>query len=114
MKTVLWISRHVLTDAQRAGLERLCGGEFRLSWWKDNVEDIGALAPAVAEADVIAAVLPIHLLARLVELAGAKPVLVDLARRTLIPTGGPEAAASFAHGGWQRIRRLELELEPVE
>lgn len=114
MKKILWISRHILTDGQRAGLVRLCGGPFELIWWKDNVEDMAALAPAVAAADVIAAVLPIHLLERLVSMADGKPILIDLARRTLIPGDGPEDAALFAHGGWQRIRRLELELESLE
>lgn len=114
MKQVLWISRHVLTEDQLAGLVRFCGGNFELLWWKDNVEDIQSLAYAVARADVIAAVLPIHLLARLVPLADGKPVLIDLARRSLVPTGGPEAETRFSHGGWQRIRRLELELEPLE
>ena len=114
MKKILWISRHILSDAQWAGLERLCGETFELIWWKENVEDLAVLAPAVAAADVIAAVLPVHLLARLVAMADGKPVLIDLARRTLVSCDGPEDATLFAHGGWQRIRRLELELEPLE
>ena len=114
MKKVLWISRHVLSGDQRSGLERLCGGEFELIWWKENVEELNDLAPALEAADVIAAVLPIHLLARLVAMVPGKPVLIDLARRTLVPTAGPEAAARFAHGGWQRIKKLELLLEPLE
>lgn len=75
---------------------------------------MAALAPAVAAADMIAAVLPIHLLSRLVQMAGERPVLVELARRTLVPGDGPEDAALFTHGSWQRIRRLELEIEPAE
>lgn len=114
MKKVLWISRHVLSPDQLAGLERLCGGAFELIWWKENVAAPEELLPAAAEADVIAAVLPIHLLARLVALVPDKPVLIDLAHRTLIPTNGPEAATHFAHGGWQQIKKLELVLEPVE
>lgn len=114
MKKILWISRHVLSNDQRSGLERLIGGSFELIWWKENVEDMAELAPAVAAADVIAAVLPVHLLTQLTRMATGKPVLVDLARRTLIPCDGPEDATLFAHGGWQRIRRLELELESLE
>jgi hypothetical protein len=49
-----------------------------------------------------------------VALVPDKPVLIDLAHRTLIPTNGPEAATHFAHGGWQQIKKLELVLEPVE
>lgn len=103
----------MLSPEQRQGLERLYGS-FELDWWKENVDDLAQLAPAVAGADVIAAVLPLQLLAGLVALAGEKPVLIDLARRTLVPSGGPEAETRFAHGGWQRIRRLVLDLEPLE
>lgn len=103
----------MLSPEQELGLERLYGS-FELDWWKENVEDLAQLGLAVDRADVIAAVLPIHLLAGLMEMAGGKPVLVDLARRTLVPSGGPEDDTRFAHGGWQRIRRLELELEPLE
>ena len=113
LKKVRWISRHVLSPEQRQGLERLYGS-FELTWWKANVEDLALLAPAVNRADVIAAVLPIHLLAGLLAMAGEKPVLVDLALRTLVPSEGPEDDTRFAHGGWQRIRKLELELEPLE
>ena len=114
MQKILWISRHVLTDDQRAGLERLCGGAFELVWWKENVEDLQLLASAAEAADMIAAVLPVHLLARLMAMFPGKPVLIDLAQRTLVSTGGPEAAVRFSHGGWQRIRRLELELEQLD
>lgn len=114
MMRVLWISRHLLDERQLAGLKRFCGGTVDLRCWKDNVEDPAALADAVADADVIAAVLPIHLLAGLMELAGDRPVLVPVARRTLIPSADGEPVVRFAHGGWQRIRRLEMELEMVD
>ena len=114
MKKVLWISRHVLSPEQHAGLETVCGGPFRLEWWRENVEDAAQLREAVAHADVIAAVLPLHLLAEVTAMAGHRPVLISQARRVLVPTDGPEAAVRFTHGGWQRIKRLELELEPAE
>lgn len=114
MKKVLWISRHMLTPEQHRGLEKLCSGCFELIWWKENVEDLDALTPALASADLIAAVLPIHLLARLTAMVSRKPVLISLARRTLVDNGGVEAEIRFAHGGWQRIRKLELELEAME
>lgn len=113
MKKVLWISRHILTGQQTEGLKRCCGGAFELEQWCDTVEDMTALAAAIARADVIAAVLPVHLLAELVAMAGSKPVLVDTAIRTLVPGDDREPAVRFASGGWQRILRLEVELAPV-
>ena len=114
MKNVLWISRHALTAEQTAGLERFCGGSFSLRQWAGNVETMEALAPLLAEADVIAAVLPPQLLAELVRFAGDKPVLIDVAKRELVHRDGQEPTVRFGHGGWHRIGRLELALEPVE
>ena len=113
MKKVLWISRHPLSKVQREELEAICGGSICLYWWRENVEDIQALEEALVGADVIAAVLPLHLMAALMPLAGERPVLVARARRTLVDSGGAEEEVRFVHGGWQRIRRLEVELEPV-
>lgn len=113
MKHVLWISRHNLTAQQTKGLEAFCGGPFCLEQWQDTVEQPELLRPAIARADVIAAVLPVHLLAALVELAGDKPVLVDIAQRTLLP-GIQEPDVAFSHGGWQRVAQLELKLVPAQ
>lgn len=112
MKQVLWISRHALSEAQREELEQVYGS-FRLRWWRENVEDMEQLREVIAGSDVIAAVLPLHLMAELMGLAGERPVLVTRARRVLVDTDGAEADVCFTHGGWQRIRRLELALEPV-
>lgn len=113
MKRVLWISRHFLSSAQLAGLERFCGDEISVTSWQENVEDLQDLHNAVADAQVIAAVLPVHLLAQLVQKAEGKPVLVSIAKRELIPTEGGEPLTRFTHGGWQRIAKLELEMEAV-
>ena len=114
MKQVLWISRHRLTAEQADELEGLCGGQMTLHWWQENVEQIEQLRAAVLAADVIAAVLPLHLLAELVAMADTRPVLITQAKRVLVDKGGAEADVVFTHGGWQRIRRLELELERCE
>jgi hypothetical protein len=114
MKRVLWISRHFLTRDQLVDLERFCGGKVTLTFWQENVEELADLADAIEEAQVIAAVLPIHLLAQLVEIAGEKPVLISMAKRVVIPVAGGEAMTHFTHSGWQRIKKLELALEPAE
>lgn len=114
MKKVLWISRHHLTGEQMTGLEAVCGGDFALRWWQDNVEDVAELGKAVAEADVVAAVLPLELLAELVAMAAPRPVVIAKAKRVLVPTEEGEPLVRFTHDGWQQVKRLELKLEPAE
>ena len=114
MKRVLWISRHVLTEEQMTGLKRYCRDEIELICRNETVENMEELLPDIEEADVIAAVLPIHLLAQLVKIAGERPVLIAMANRTLVPGTGREPEVQFAHHAWRRVARLELQLEPAD
>lgn len=119
MKRVLWISRHEMTGAQIADLERALGGPVELLPWRDTVEDAAELAPAIAAADAVAAVLPPELLAGVLALAGEKPVLQAVSGREAtgrvltLPDGRREPEFAFAHRGWRRVLRLELETRPL-
>ena len=111
--TVLWISRHCLTPEQTAGLERFCGGPFRLLHRSETIQDIGALSRDIANADVLAAVLPPPLLAQLVATASGKPVLIEQCQRRLKPNAAGELSVIFTHGGWLRVRKMVFETEPA-
>lgn len=113
MKTVLWISRHSLTPEQTAELEQFCGGPFHLRHCSESISEIGAIADDIADADVLAAVLPPHLLAQLVRSASGKPVLIEQSQRRLTPNATGEPSVIFSHGGWLRIRQMVLETEPA-
>lgn len=119
MKTVLWVSRHEMDRTQREDLERIMGGPVRLLPWRDTVRDVRELAPALAEADAAAVVLPLDLLAQLLPLAEGKPVLQAVSARkatgrtVLTPSGETEPEFVYVHKGWQRIRRLELVAETL-
>ena len=65
MKRVLWISRHQMTREQREDLEEILGDTVVLVPWTDTVHQIEALLPMVIQADAVAAVLPVQLLALL-------------------------------------------------
>ena len=114
MKTVLWISRHAMTPDQMADLERIFG-EVRILPFRETVEDIHTLAPLVAEADVIAAVLPPELLSRLLKMADGKPVIQAISwrqptgRMRSVPGGGEEPEFAFVHRCWQQVLKLEIE-----
>lgn len=117
MKRVLWISRHPMTQAQLTDLERAMSGPVRLVAWTDTVENVEDLLPALEEVDAAAAVLPTELLARLLELAGEKPVLLAQAGRIFTgrwltrPDGRRERETAYVHQGWKRLLELRVRTE---
>jgi len=92
MKQVLWVSRHEMTPQQLADLET---------------------------ADAVAAVLPVDLLAELLDIAGQKPVLLassvrEVTGRTiLLPDGRRENEVRFVHCGWRQLLCLTFKARPV-
>lgn len=114
MKTVLWISRHEMTTAQLADLERVMGGPVRLLSWRDTVYTLTPLAPMLSACDAVAAVLPPELLRDLLHMAGRKPVLRAVSERrptgrtVILPDGRQEPEFAFVHQGWEQILRLEI------
>ena len=115
MKQVLWISRHEMTSSQRADLERVMGEPVRLTLWKDTVQDTLSLMQVIQEADAVAAVLPLELLAKLVKIAGEKPVLQSVCSRTLTgqmvvtPDGRQDPEVCYVHEYWQQILQVEIQ-----
>ena len=115
MKRVLWISRHEMTPEQRADLERALGDSVTLSVWADTVEDLAALRPALEAADAVAAVLPLHLLSGLLDMAGDKMVLRSVTRRVVagrvrtLPDGRTEREFSYVHLYWEQALCLRVE-----
>lgn len=115
MKRVLWISRHQMTREQREDLEEILGDTVVLVPWTDTVHQIEALLPMVIQADAVAAVLPVQLLALLRPYCGDRPLLQSVSQRVAtgtmrtLPNGQTEPEFQFCHTGWQQIYRLELE-----
>lgn len=114
MKQVLWISRHEMTPAQFADLERAMDSQIRLLPWKDSVRDMRELAPLVKASDAVAAVLPPELLGELLKLAGGKPVLRAISgreptgRTLTLADGRTEPEFAFVHCGWEQILVAEF------
>lgn len=110
MTKILWISRHILTLAQRTDLQRIYGDfsikkfDQTVSCWKDVVD-------AGADCDVLAVVLPPAILADSTNPRNnSKPVIRAKANRvstekTVInpATGKPEAEYCFEHAGWEQV-----------
>lgn len=108
---ILWVSRHPLSQEQIDGLTAYCGETPQILWYQQTVDSLDELIPAIEQADIIAAVFPLHLLAQLVALG--KTVLISRAIRRISPSSNGDALAHFTHDGWFRIAKLELELVPT-
>ena len=119
MKKVLWVSRHQMTEEQRSNLERGLGDSLELIPWRNTVESIEELLPAIEGTDALAVVLPTDLLAKLMEYVGERPVLyaVSERRRTgrmhTLPDGRQEAEFAFVHREWRQVVRMEFVSRPL-
>ena len=118
MKTVLWISRHEMTDEQFRDLERVMEDEVQLIQWSSTIADAGALRGAyssLGHIDAVAAVLPLGLLCELRKLAGSTPVLISVSERkatgriTDLPDGRKEPEVAFAHICWEQVLKIEIQ-----
>ena len=110
MKHVLWISRHTMTQEQRADLERALNDIVQIHQWPMTVGNVHELDWAIEQADAICAVLPVGKLSELLETAGNRPVLVSKAKREHI-NGSSEIR--FAHDGWYQMIRVVVEQKRV-
>lgn len=119
VKSVLWFSRHNMTDDQIDDLKRIFGSDVTIhhvsanaASWKDVVE-------AGANDDVLAVVLPPALLADLTNPRNnQKPVIRAIANR--VPTGKQvvnpatgklEDEFKFVHAGWEKVVKIEVVTE---
>ena len=115
MKTVLWISRHTMTDPQLRDLVRVLGDTVQVLPYTQTVKQADVLRPLIGQADAIAAVLPVELLAELVTLADERPVMQSVAGRRFtgrtlhLADGQTEPEIAFEHLYWQQIVKLELQ-----
>ncbi len=117
MKKVLWISRHCMTKEQIEDLNRIAGENVEIIPWKETVHSVLELKPSIEEIDMIAAVLPLDLLAKLLEICDGKMVLQSVADR--IPSGKlctlvggmVEQEFEFRHKYWQQIIKISVEVK---
>lgn len=117
MKKVLWISRHCMTKEQIDDLKRIIGEEIDIIPWKETLHNVSEIKPLIEEADLIAAVLPLGLLAELLKISGGKMVLQSVSAR--IPSGKlrtvmggmVEPEFEFHHKYWEQIKKINVEVK---
>ena len=114
MKTILWVSRHDMTQPQLAQLKEVYG-DICIAKLDSTVADTAEIL--ASPADVYAVVLPLNLLAELrrntdKEVIQSVSGRVPTGKTVLNPaTGEYEQEYAYAHLYLQRILRPELETE---
>lgn len=104
-----------MTTPQLADLERVMNDRINLNQFSDTVTDFGKLKTLIEQADAIAAVLPLDLMAELLNISGGKPVLQSVSARQptgrviSLPDGRREKEFSFVHLYWQQVLRVDIE-----
>ena len=79
-----------------------------------KISNIQELLPLLEQADAVAAVLPPELLAKLLTLAGNKPVLRAVSERRAtgcirtLPDGRREQEFAYVHAGWEQLLRMDV------
>ena len=114
MKKVLWFSRHELTPEQKSGLARVLHvGENELSVRVIDKTIVRAeeIAAEIADAVLIAAVLPVRLLSELMTLL-PQGVIVAVPRKSKRERG-VEGEYRFVYDGWDVVKRCVYETEMV-
>ena len=119
VKSVLWFSRHNMTEDQIDDLKRIFRSDVTIhhvsanaASWKDVVE-------AGSNDDVLAVVLPPALLADLTNPRNnQKPVIRAIANRVATgnqvinpATGKLEDEFKFVHAGWEKVVKIEVVTE---
>ena len=119
VKSVLWFSRHNMTEDQIDGLKRIFGSDVTIHQVSASATSFRDVLEAGKDDDVLAVVLPPAMLADLTNPRNnTKPVIRAIANR--VPTGKQvvnpatgklEDEFKFVHAGWERVLKIEVVTE---
>ena len=119
VNSVLWFSRHNMTDDQLADLKRIFGDNITVHHVTANASSFRDVLEAGKDDDILAVVLPPAMLADLTNPRNnQKPVIRAIANRVetgnmiINPaTGKKEKEFKFEHAGWEKIVKIEVVTE---
>lgn len=119
VKSILWFSRHNMTDDQINDLKRIFGSDITINHVSANAVSWRDVVEAGANDDVLAVVLPPALLADLTNPRNnQKPVIRAIANRVATgnqvinpATGKLEDEFKFVHAGWEKVVKIEVVTE---
>lgn len=132
MKNILWFSRHAMTADQLKDLQRVIGGEIKITQingspanvhvpFEAAAPEVGetisdhiltgsqpALKELVKEFDEVAVVLPINMLQQLLPFSNGR-LLQAVSKRILLEEG----KVQFAHDKWQAVKEIKIVTEDL-
>jgi len=103
-KTILWLSRHQATETQIQELQQIFNTKINIIQIGITINDAKEIVDLIGKykCNEIVAVLPIHILARLVEY-GIKPIHAVMKR--IIHTDG---GVTFEHDYFERVKKIDV------
>lgn len=119
IKSVLWFSRHTMTNDQLSDLKRIFGEGITIHQVSASATSFRDVLEAGKDDDVLAVVLPPAMLADLTNPRNnTKPVIRAIANRVATgkqvvnpATGKLEDEFKFVHAGWERVLKIEVVTE---
>ena len=119
INSVLWFSRHNMTDDQLADLKRIFGEHITVHHVTANAASFKDVLEVGKDDDVLAVVLPPALLADITNPRNnTKPVIRAIANRVATgkqvvnpATGKLEDEFKFVHAGWEKVLKIEVVTE---
>lgn len=119
VKSVLWFSRHNMTNDQLADLKRIFGDHITVHHVTANAASFKDVLEAGKDDDVLAVVLPPALFADITNPRNnTKPVIRAIANRVATgnqvinpATGKLEDEFKFVHAGWEKVVKIEVVTE---
>jgi hypothetical protein len=106
--TVLWFSRHDMTEEQMDALVQIYG-PVQIHQINKTVKSANELENEIKNSDVVAVVAPIELQAEFLEIADGIPVISCRNKRILIQNQeGTETKVEFVFNGWYEIEKIDI------
>ena len=107
-KTVMWFSRHDMSEEQLMDLKRIYG-EVELIKVNGTIPTAWIMSDLVDLCDVIAIVAPINIQQQFLAVAGEeKDVIVAESKRILVKNQDGEDEAKFVFVNWFKLEKIEV------
>lgn len=107
--TVMWFSRHDMSEEQLQDLKRIYGDDLELVKVNGTIPNAFILQDLVDLCNVIAIVAPINIQQQFLAVAGEeKDVIIAQSERVLIKNQDGEDEAKFVFVNWFKLEKIEV------